>query len=255
VLLVSLALTAGCGSGQSPTESGRLGETRASARQAPRTPEVIDALFLGTGPLIPRDGLTQCPTQAVWSGYPRGTTVRIRVSSRVAGLRDALEQAIAPLPVTTGGALTAVVELTSEVDPQPGVNEVVVTEAALPRAAGCSSDAGCVEHRFAGRGLLMGARVIGPPGRSPSDYVRDAVGHGVLGLCRLDARLIGGPENSLMSGGIGAEPGGGASLLTGIDLDAIGAVYASSLSPGAPRSAFLAARLVNLQAGQLPRPR
>jgi hypothetical protein len=50
-------------------------------------------------------------------------------------------------------------------------------------------------------------------------------------------------------------PGSGASTLTALDLDAVSAVYASSVSPGASRSAFLAARLVNLQAGQLPRGR
>jgi hypothetical protein len=99
----------------------------------------------------------------------------------------------------------------------------------------------------------MGARIVEPRGRSVSAYVHDAVGHGVLGLCHIDARLIGGPENSLMSAGIGVPPGSGASGLTGMDLDAIAAVYASGLSPGAARSAFLAARLVNLQAGQLPR--
>jgi hypothetical protein len=84
-------------------------------------------------------------------------------------------------------------------------------------------------------------------------YVQGAVGHGVLGLCHIDARLIGGAENSLMSGGSGVSPGSGASNLTGLDLEAIRTVYASSVNPGAPRSAFLAARLVNLQAGQLPR--
>jgi hypothetical protein len=48
--------------------------------------------------------------------------------------------------------------------------------------------------------------------------------------------------------------GSGASGLTALDLDAISAVYASSVNPGATRAAFLAARLVDLQAGQLPRP-
>jgi hypothetical protein len=253
---VLLVLASGCGRGQTPTESNGLAETRrGEAREAPRPAEVIDALFLGTGPLIPRDGLTRCPTQAIWSGYPRGTAVRVRLGSRVpAGLRETLEAAVAPLSDATGGALVATIEPTADPDPQPGVNEVTVTEAARPRSAGCSSDAGCVEYRFAGRGLLMGARVIGPPGRSFGEYVRDTVGHATLGLCRIDARLIGGPENSLMSSGperdAGAAPG-----LTGLDLEAIRAVYASSLNPGAPRSAFLAARLVNLQAGQLPRPR
>jgi hypothetical protein len=96
----------------------------------------------------------------------------------------------------------------------------------------------------------MGARVVEPPGRSVSAYVHDALGHGVLGLCHIDARLIGGAENSLMSSG---PPGSGASNLTGMDLEAIRTVYASGVNPGAARSTFLAARLVNLQAGQLPR--
>src|SRR5262249_8053129 len=126
-------------------------------------------------------------------------------------------------------------------------------EVILPRAAGCSSNAGCVQYRFAGRGLLMSARIVEPRGQSVSSYVHDAVGHGVLGLCHIDARLIGGAENSLMSGGAGVSRGLGASTVPGLDLDAIRTVYASGVNPGAPRSAFLAARLVNLQAGQLPR--
>ena len=83
--------------------------------------------------------------------------------------------------------------------------------------------------------------------------MHDAVGHGILGLCHIDARQIGGPENSLMSAGPGVAAGEGAPGLTGLDLDAIRLVYSSSVNPGATRSAFLAARLVNLQAGQLPR--
>jgi hypothetical protein len=56
-----------------------------------------------------------------------------------------------------------------------------------------------------------------------------------------------------MSAGSGVSAGSGPSGLTGLDIEAIQAVYASALSPGAARASFLAARLVNLQAGQLPR--
>jgi hypothetical protein len=143
-------------------------------------------------------------------------------------------------------------QVTIEVDPRPGFNEVTVAEVPQPRLLGCPSNAGCVQYNFAGRGLLMGARIIGAPGRSVSAYVHD-IGHGLLGLCHIDARQIGGPEASLMSAGPGVEPGGGAPTFTALDLDAISAVYASSVTPGSSRSAFLAARLVNLQAGQLPR--
>ena len=250
-----LSLLAGCGNGQSPTEAARFAEARrVEAQQTAKTPDVVDALFLGTGPLIPRDGSTDCPLRGFWSGYPRGTAVRMRVSSRVPGPAKAgLEGAGGALAGATAGALTVIIDVTPELDPQPGVNEVTVAEVALPRAAGCPSDAGCVQYRFAGRGLLMGARVVEPRGRGVGAYVNDAVGHGVVGLCHIDARLIGGAENSLMSAGSGVPPGSGAPSLTGLDLEAIRAVYASGISPGAARSAFLAARLVNLQAGQLPR--
>ena len=248
-------IAAGCGNGQSPTETGRLAEGRqAEVRETLKTTEVIDALFLGSGALIPRDGAPECPFQGFWSGYPRGSSVRLRVSSGVPGpVQSALSAAIGPVSDATGGAVIVALTVVPDIDPQPGVNEVTVTEVPSPRAAGCSADSGCVQYRFAGRGLLMSARIVAPPGRSVSAYVHDVVGHGVLGLCHIGADQIGGAELSLMSSGFGAPPGSGASSLTALDLEAIRTVYASGVNPGANRSAFLAARLVDLQAGQLPR--
>jgi hypothetical protein len=253
----ALLVLAACGDGRSPTGAAGVGETRqVTAEQSVRGADVIDALFLGSGPLIPRNGVTECPFPGVWSGYPRGSVVRVRLSTRLPpAVVDALRQAVAPVAEATARALTLRVERTAEADPQPGVDEVTVTEHPLPRAAGCGSDAGCVDYRFAGRGLLMGARVVEGPGQGVARYARDVVGHAILGLCAIDARRVGGAEQSLMSGGVGVGPGAGASSLTPLDLDAVRAVYASGLSPGAPRAAFLAARLVNLQAGELPRPR
>jgi hypothetical protein len=252
--IVAVWLVAGCGNGQSPTEAARLAESRRAEAEAAKIPDVVDALFLGSGPLIPRDGATDCPFQGFWSGYPRGAQVRVRLSSRVpTAVQAGLSAALEPIGRATSGALNVTLETTGEVDPQPGFNEVTVAEVPAPRAVGCSSDAGCLQYRFAGRGLMMGARIVGPVGREVTEYVHDVVGHGVLGLCHIDARLIGGAENSLMSAGFGAAAGTGAPGLTSIDLEAIRSVYASSVNPGAARSTFLAARLVNLQAGQLPR--
>jgi hypothetical protein len=250
--VVAALLLAACGNSQSPTDPARLAEAhRVEADLAVKTPDAVDALFLGSGPLIPRDGAVDCPLQGFWSGYPRGASIRLRVSSRVPGSAQAgIAGAIGALAGATAGSLLVNMEATAEADPQPGVNEVTVTELALPRAAGCPSDAGCVQYRFAGRGLLMSARIVEPRAQSTAVYVHDTVGHGVLGLCHIDARLIGGGENSLMSSG---PPGSGAPSLTGMDLEAIRTVYASGVNPGAARSTFLAARLVNLQAGQLPR--
>jgi hypothetical protein len=248
ILAGAMAGLVACGSDKSPTSSRSVAESSTGDLTVPIA-EAIDALFLGTGPLIPRDGSSDCPVQGIWSGYSRGTALRLRVSTRVSQtVIEGLGRAIAPIPEATAGSLTVTLETTDEADPQPGLNEVTVTELPLPRSAGCSSNSGCVDYRFAGRGLLMAARVVEPPGRSLAAYAYDAVGHGILGLCRIDARRIGGPEESLMAGG-------GSPVLTGLDLEALRAVFGSSLAPGANRSAFLAARLVSLQAGELPRPR
>ena len=42
----------------------------------------IEALFLGTGPLIPQDNFTACVTnRGQWAGFPRGTAVRVVAST------------------------------------------------------------------------------------------------------------------------------------------------------------------------------
>src|SRR5215813_463042 len=84
--VVAALLLVACGNSQSPTDPARLAEgRRVEADLAVKTPDVVDALFLGSGPLIPRDGTIECPLQGFWSGYPRGASVRLRVSSRVPG--------------------------------------------------------------------------------------------------------------------------------------------------------------------------
>src|SRR5262245_39103107 len=101
--LAAVWLLSGCGNGQSPTEAARLAEARRLEAQQAKTPDVIDALFLGSGPLIPRDGHTDCPFQGFWSGYPRGSVVRVRVSSRVPGpVQASLAAAVGPLSGATG---------------------------------------------------------------------------------------------------------------------------------------------------------
>jgi hypothetical protein len=249
-------LATGCSDGQSPTEAARLAEgRRTELRETVKRSDFIDAAYLGVGKLISRDGDTQCPSQGVWSGYPRRSNVVVRMSSRVPpAVQAGIIQAIEPLGAATGGALSLSTVVTPEIDPRPGVNHVTVAEVPNPRLLGCASETGCVQYNFAGRGLLMGARVLASPSLSSSAYIHYVVGHAILGLCHVDARQVGGPEASLMSGGPGVTHGSGASGLTALDLDAISAVYASSVNPGATRAAFLAARLVDLQAGQLPRP-
>jgi len=213
--------------------------------------DATDALFLGSGPLIPRDGNSACSLTRVWSGFPRSTTVRVRLAQAVppdaqAALRAAVEQVAG----ATQGLVRAVLEVTSADDLEPRANEVTVAVRDRPRDAGCPGDRGCAQSVYREPGVLLSGRVVEGPDQPPQEYVRHAVGRGVLGLCQIDGRLIGGAGGSLMSAGIGVRPGEGAAGLTALDLAATRAVYGSALRPGATRKDFLQAGLVHVQAGE-----
>jgi hypothetical protein len=212
--------------------------------------DATDALFMGAGPLIPRDGNSACPLTRVWTGFPRSTTVRVRASSQVPpNAQAALRAAVDQVAGATGGAVRAIFELVDG-DLLPGPNEVTVTVRGRPRDEGCASDRGCVQQMFRAPGVLLSSRVVEPPDQPVAEYVRHAIGRGILGMCQIDARLIGGAGNSVMGAGSGARPGDGAASLTALDLAATQAVYTSALGPGATRKDFLDAGLVHVQAGE-----
>ena len=253
-LLLSIAL-AGCGGAPdaltAPAAERRVGQSVSASETA----ALIDALFLGSGPLIPRDGLTACPAPRLWTGFPRGTAVRVRVSSTVpAEAQAALRQAAGQVASATNRVITASLEVTSVADPLPGSDEVTVTVHPDPRGEGCASARGCIQQTFRGRGLLAAGRALASAEQPVQALVRDVVGRGILGMCLIDARLIGGAGHSLMAAGRGLPPDAAAGELTELDVAAARAVYASSLTPGATRRDFLAAGLVNLQAGERRRP-
>ena len=246
--VAAILLLAGCGGSDSPT-TARLGERSVTAAQKVSTQEAVDALFLGSGPAIPRDGQGDCALPGVWTGFPRGATIRVRLAPAVPGpARDAIRRVADQVGAATQGVLAVRVEA-AEGDPIPGLNEVTV---AVTDASRCASP-GCVQRTFAGRGVVRSVEVIEPVGQAPTVYAQHAVGSGVLGLCRIDARRIGGVGDSLMSGGPGIQPGDAASVLTALDLAATQAVWSSSLAPGAARRDFLALGLVNIQVGERPR--
>ena len=183
VAVAAVGLAAGCGNGQSPTESGRLAEASAEARETPKPADVDRRSLPRRRPAHPAGRCPDCPLQGFWSGYPRGAwsasecraacpPPRKPASRKRRSSRWARHRRRADRRRRGPGDRSAARRQRGHRDGVP-----------LPRAAGCRSDAGCVQYRFAGRGLLMGARVVAPPGRSVSAYVHDVVGHGVLGLC------------------------------------------------------------------------
>lgn len=252
-------LLSGCGDGRSTTGPSETTAAQAAAgRGAVRsavTPDVdladvIDALFLGSGPLVPRDGRTACPVpRRVWAGFRRGTTLRVRVSSTVpADAQRALRQVLPQVALATGGSVAAALEVTPEADPLPGDDEVTVAASPRPQTQNCRSTTACAQGAFEGRGVLQSLRVVEADGRGPGDYVRDVVGRGIMAMCRISTRRIAGAGGSLMS----AEPdgGGGRLGLTPVDIEAARAVYASVLDPGAKRKDFIRVGLVPARTGQ-----
>ncbi len=242
-----------------PTGSASSGERRTAASRmigeasvgaGVDLMDVIDALFLGSGPLVPRGTAPTCPVpQRVWTAFPRGTTLRLRVST---GARPEVQQALrrsaSQVAQATAGMLHATLEQTQDADPAPDVADVTVASNLAPRRAGCLTETGCVQYHFLSRGVLQWARVVEGPSETQSDYVRDVIGRAIMGMCRIDGARIADAGGSLMAWQGGAFSG--AAGLTALDMAAAQAVYASAIAPGAPRSEFVRARLVHLHDGR-----
>ena len=236
-MLASAACGGDSGTPVSPTTPGPINISH-----------VIEALFLGSGPLIPSDGFVACSDAGVWNAFPRGTTVRVLVSTTVsASIFAAIQNAANQVALATNGQITTTVETIADANPLPATNQVTATTHPSPSSQGCVDDIGCTIHLWMSmsRGVFVSSRALLPPSQTVNVYVHDAIGHGILGMCHIDGALIGGPSGSLMSGGPGVFSSQIAPQLSGLDIQAIQSVYASSLSPGAGRAEFVAAGLID----------
>lgn len=217
--------------------------------------DTIEALCLGTGELAPTDGIQVCPFNGFWSSFPRGTTVRVIISTTVSeDKREAIISALGQVPGATRGEIQVTFEITDDPNPIPGMNEVTSTTHPDPVSQGCFFDVGCTIHEFIEPGVLFSSRAVQPPDQTVNAYVHDVVGHGVLGLCHIDGDLIGGAQNSLMSGGPGVFSGDTADELTMLDIDVLHTVYDSMAEPGDTDVDFIDAVLEFLAGPVLPDP-
>ncbi|UCD25599.1 MAG: hypothetical protein JSW51_06710 [Gemmatimonadota bacterium] len=216
----------------------------------------IEALFLGAGEFaaIPD---TACPSlNERWSGFPRGTVVRVIVSNTVDGnsldggdTQQMIQDALADVPYATAGWLSTTFETTDDPNPLPGDDEATSTDHPYPPSTGCPNERGCTHIGWRDPGtwtIFRWARAVQIESTQPSDaFVHDIVGHGIMGLCHIDQESIGGNHMTLMPGGPGAYSGQEADKLTEADMIATRAVFGSGLELGAGRSEFLAADLIN----------
>jgi len=233
--------------------AGTSGASPEATFVLPDLGDYLEALFLGSGPLIPdatRDPNLSCPRRGIWSGFPRGTTIRNRASALIpAQYRDAIRVVLDQVPEATAGRLATTFEVVAEDAPVPGENEMVHvamrSAGELQATCGPLVTTACIGYNsrpFTGgvirwsAGYYLVANI-----QSTRPYAHEP-GHGVFGMCHIDADGIGGWPNSLMSASL--TPGAAAERLTPFDIEALRAVYGSSVAIGARRPEFVAAGLV-----------
>ena len=204
--------------------------------------EVIEALFFGTGPL----GAKACPAHQRWAGFPRGSHIKVIVSTTVSeDKRDQIRAALDQVEEATHGAITVSFHITEDSEPHAETFQVISMTHPDPTLFGCVSGVGCTIHKWQKPGILKSSRAVQPKNQTPQAYAHDVVGHGILGMCHIQAKGIGGPGNSLMSGGVGVFSGQISGRLTELDIAALQALYFSKLSPGATRKDFIRAGLID----------
>lgn len=234
--------------------TGTSGASAEVAFVLPDHSDYIEALFLGSGPLIPisNDPNLACGRRGIWSAFPRGTTIRNRASAQIPPqYRDAIRVVLDQIPVATAGQLATTFEVAAEDAPTVSENQMshvaLQTAAELQFACGSSGTA-CIAYNsplarggpWAG-GLIrwsVGYYVV-PTALFPEPYAHEP-GHGILGLCHINADLIGN-RNSLMSQGTTNRQ---SDRLSPFDIEALQAVYGSSVAIGAGRAQFVAAGLL-----------
>ena len=204
--------------------------------------QIIEALIFGTGPF----GAGSCPAYQRWAGFPRGSHVEIVLATNVAeDNRHQIQTTLNQVTQATLGSISVSLHMTEEPEPSTQDFHIVSMTHNDPTRFGCLTKVGCTHHEWKMPGILKAGRAIQPESQTPQAYAHDVVGHGILGMCHILAKPIGGAGHSLMSGGPGVYSGQNSGKLTELDIQALQVVYASNLSPGATRQDFIQAGLIN----------
>jgi hypothetical protein len=215
--------------------------------------DYVEALFLGSGPLIPdtpADPNLSCPRRGTWSGFARGTTVRNLASAQIpAQYRDAIRGVLDQVPQATDGRLATTFEVVADDAPRSADNHMVHvairSAGELQAACGSRSGSACIGYNST---PFLGGVIRWSSGwyvvttvQSTRPYAHEP-GHGVLGMCHINAEGIGGHQYSLMAAS--QTPGAQPDRLSPFDIEALRAVYGSSVAIGAGRAQFVAASLL-----------
>ena len=222
--LLFAALTAiSCGGPASPSSTGALSTD-------PK--DLAEALLLGSGPLS--DPANRgCATSGLVIGWQYSAVLTVRVSSQLPpDAQTQIQQVVSRVAEATAGNVSATIQPTTAIDPQPASDEVTVWGTTDPTKLSCV--AGAILCTFLPgfkSPFIHAARIVGyPSGNFPHE-----LGHGVFGLCHTKSPNVFEKE-TIMAAGFG---------LTDRDVGIIQSVYRAGLGPGATRADLVKAGIVN----------
>jgi len=203
--------------------------TPSPAASPPPLADVIEAIFLGSGPLAAGD----CVSPGTLATPLRSATLTVVIGATIdaAGQR-AIEDALTDVQQVNNGRFRLVVERSRDADPLPG--PLQITSADVPEAAIqmlCSpGGSGCTRvFTFSGASITS-ARCVQRIGTSPRLKAHE-LGH-AIGLCHVD-------RDRMPAAVMAPSPGTMAQdCFSALELDAIRAVYGSGLEAGATRGDF-----------------
>jgi hypothetical protein len=195
----------------------------------PTLADVIEAIFLGSGPLAAGD----CITPGILATPLRNTTFTVVIGTTIdaAGERT-IEEAITDVQQVNNGRFRIVVERSSAADPLPG--PLQITSADVPDATIqmlCSpGGSGCTRGLTFNGASITSARCVQRIGTSPRLKAHE-FGH-AIGLCHVD-------RDRMPAAVMAPSPGTMAQdRFSSLELDAFRAVYESGLEAGATRADF-----------------
>jgi hypothetical protein len=208
----------------------------------PELADVIEGIFLGSGPLAAGGCF---PRSEVWHSYPHDSTVTVVLSSTIDDRGQAtLERAVADLETVLAGRFRLTIGRSLEPDPVPDMLQITSADVPASRIeSSCSpGGSGCTTILSMEGPYYLSAQAIQEMGTFQRLKVHE-LGH-AIGLCHVKEERLPSAAMVEHTSTLTATSPTAEGRFSELELEALRAVYASGLEPGATRADFQRVGLV-----------